>query len=37
VMVRASRWVVDALTLHRLGKSIVCVLEKETPSSSAPA
>ena len=35
VMVRASRWVVDALTLHRLGKSIVCILEKETPSAQA--
>ncbi len=37
VMVRASRWVVDALTLHRLGKSIVCILEKEPASGSTLA
>lgn len=37
VMVRASRWVVDVLTLHQLGKSIVCILEKEPASGSTLA
>lgn len=34
VMVRASRWV-DVLTGHRLGKSIVCILEKPRTDGTA--
>jgi SAM-dependent methyltransferase len=34
VMVRASRWI-DPLTGHRLGKSIVCILEKPPLSESS--
>lgn len=32
VMVRASRWI-DPLTFHQIGKSIVCVLQKNTAAS----
>lgn len=34
IMVRASRWV-DVLTGHRLGKSIVCILEKPRTDGTA--